>query len=80
MVLVKAEQLEVQNIQFGKLEDNALVKSQKLAFISYKEQKEWLMVRTLEFRGGYYPRRPFFHNSQVQSFLQDPPLSREAHE
>ena len=39
MVIVKVDQLEVQNIQFSKLEDTSLVKSQKVSFISYKEPK-----------------------------------------
>ena len=75
MVIIKAEQLEVQNIQFGKLEDNALVKSQKLAFISYKEQKDWLMVRTPEFITETYgiPREgPFYTTAKSRAFYKIP--------
>jgi hypothetical protein len=48
-MVLKAHELEVQHIQFGKLEDNSLVQSQKLAFISYKEPKARLVVQTPEF-------------------------------
>jgi hypothetical protein len=75
MVIIKADQLEVQNIHFGKLEDNALVKSQKLAFISYKEQKERLMVRTPEFITETYgiPREgPFYTTAKSRAFYKIP--------
>ena len=75
MVIIKADQLEVQNIQFGKLEDNALVKSQKLAFISYKEQKERLLVRTPQFITETYgiPREgPFYTTAKSRAFYKIP--------
>ena len=81
-MVLKAHELEVQHIQFGKLEDNSLVQSQKLAFISYKEPKARLVVQTPEFLMETYgiPREgPFLQPPEGSSLLQAPLLPRKAH-
>ena len=81
-MVLKAHELEVQHIQFGKLEDNSLVQSQKLAFISYKEPKARLVVQTPEFLTEAYGisrEGPFYSNPQGPSLLQASLLPREAH-
>ena len=74
-MVIKAHELEVQHIQFGKLEDNTLVQSQKLAFISYKEPKAQLVVQTPEFLTEAYgiPREgPFYSTPQARAFYKLP--------
>ena len=74
-MVLKAHELEVQHIQFGKLEDNSLVQSQKLAFISYKEPKARLVVQTPEFLTETYgiPREgPFYSTPKSRAFFKLP--------
>ena len=81
-MVIKAHELKVQHIQFRKLEDNTLVQSQKLAFISDKEPKARLVVQTPEFLTETYgiPREgPLLLYPQGPSVLQAPLLPREAH-
>ena len=75
MVVIKASELEVENILFGKLEDSSLITSQKLAFISYKEQRNKLVVQTPEFITETYgiPREgPFYQTPKSRAFYKLP--------
>ena len=75
MVIIKAHQLEVQHIQFGKLEDNSLIQAQKISQISYKEPKARLLVRTPEFITETYgiPREaPFYTTAKSRAFYKIP--------
>ena len=75
MVIIKAHQLEVQHIQFGKLEDNSLIQAQKISQISYKEPKARLLVRTPEFITEAYgiPREgPFYTTAKSRAFYKLP--------
>ena len=75
MVIIKAHQLEVQHIQFGKLEDNSLIQAQKISQISYKEPKARLLVRTPEFITETYgiPREgPFYTTAKSRAFYKLP--------
>ena len=74
-MVIKATELEVQNILFGKLEDSSLVASQKMAFISYKEPKARLVVQTPEFLTETYgiPREgPFYSTPKSRAFFKLP--------
>ena len=74
-MVLKANELEIQHIQFGKLEDNSLVQSQKLAFISYKEPKARLVVQTPAFLTATYgiPREgPFYSTPKARAFFKLP--------
>ena len=75
MVVIKASELEVENILFGKLEDSSLITSQKLAFISYKEQRNKLVVQTPELITETYgiPREgPFYQTPKSRAFYKLP--------
>ncbi len=49
-MVIKSSELEVQHLAIGKLEDSNLVKSQKIASISYKRDGLRPSVQTPEFR------------------------------
>ena len=74
-MVIKANELEVENILFGKLEDSSLRTSQKLAFINYKEPKSQLLVKTPEFISETYgiPREgPFYTSPKSRAFYKLP--------
>ena len=70
---VKAEQVNVQHISFGQLEDSTYVKSQKQAFISHKNQK--LLVQTPYFLTETYgiPRAgEYYQTLKSRAFFKMP--------
>ena len=74
-MVIKAHELEVENILFGKLEDSSLITSQKLAFINYKEPRTRLEVQTPEFITETYgiPREgPFYGTAKSRAFYKLP--------
>jgi hypothetical protein len=75
MTVIKASALEVEKILFGKLEDSSHITSQKLAFISYKEPNNKLVVQTPEFITETYgiPREgPFYQTPKSRAFYKLP--------
>ena len=70
---IKAEQVNVNQISFGALEDSTYVKSQKQAFISHKNQK--LLVQTPYFLTETYgiPRAgEYYQTLKSRAFFKMP--------
>jgi len=81
-MVIKATELEVQNILFGKLEDSSLVASQKMAFISYKEQGSKLIAQTPDFITEAYgiPREGTFYSTAKSRAFYKLPFCHERHQ
>ena len=70
---VKAEQVNVQHISFGQLEDSTYVKSQKQAFINHRNQK--LLIQTPYFLTETYgvPRAgEYYQTLKSRAFFKIP--------
>ena len=70
---VKAEQVSVNQISFGALEDSSYVKSQKQAFINHKNQK--LLIQTPYFLTETYgvPRAgEYYQTLKSRAFFKMP--------
>ena len=77
---VKAEQVNVQHISFGQLEDSPYVKSQKQAFINHKNQK--LLIQTPYFLTETYgaPRAGEYYQTLKSQALFKMPLCDDRQE
>jgi hypothetical protein len=74
-MVLKAVDLKVEDIVFGKLEDNSHVKSQKMAWISHVEMGNRLIVQTPDFLTETYgiPREgPFYQTVKSRAFYKLP--------
>lgn len=72
---IKGNALEVENINFGKLEDNPRIPSQRIAYISYKNDNKKLMIQTPEFICETYgiPREgPYYQTDKSRAFFKLP--------
>ena len=74
-MVIKATELNLQDIVFGKLEDSSHVKSQKMAWISHGERGSKLIVQTPDFLTETYgiPREgPFYQTVKSRAFYKLP--------
>ncbi len=72
---MKITDIEVSNIRFGKLDDNSRTPSQKIAFISYKDDRNRLSAMTPEFITETYgiPREgPYYKTDRSRAFFKMP--------
>ena len=79
---IRASELNVQDIVFGKLEDSTHITSQRVAVISHKQPKNKLLVQTPDFITETYgiPRKgPYYPNNKTKSFNKLP-VCHERHE
>ena len=66
-------QIEVTNIRFGKLEDNSSMLSQKIAIMSYKDDKQRLNAITPEFiteTCGIPREGPYYKTDRSRAFFK----------
>ncbi|MFM7988242.1 MAG: hypothetical protein ACKPKO_53910, partial [Candidatus Fonsibacter sp.] len=76
---MKISDIEVNNIRFGKLEDNLRTPSQKIAFISYERDRTPLLRHYAGVHNGdlrHSARGTLLPDRSVESILQDALLPR----
>jgi hypothetical protein len=74
-MIIKARDLEIQDIVFSKLEDSPYITSQRVAIISHKKPKNKLLVQTPVFISETYgiPREgPYYPTARSRSFYKLP--------
>jgi hypothetical protein len=79
---IRASELNVQDIVFGKLEDSTYITSQRVAVISHKQPKNKLLIQTPDIITETYgiPREgPYYPSNKTRSFYKLP-FCHERHE